>query len=294
MKTFRLPRIVIFKTKGGEVKLSVTTAKQVFRWSELPTIDLLYGTMRRAGFRSDGCILTLNWVRPDMPRWEPHHHPFDQITMTIKGRHMFEIEGEAIECSAGTIARVGANAKHTGWGLGNEPILVIDIFAPPREDYLFLVEYQKEYPLPNGPIYNYPLTPTAQPFTGKVKTDTSDVLFAWHKLPSTELADGAMKRSAFRGDHCLLTFNRLSPQMQRSQPQSNSFDQIVIVTDGSMMLAIDDETVECGPESIVRVPANTLHTRWPIGNEPVMNIDVFAPPPNEHLDLVKYQKEYAE
>ena len=274
--------------------MSTTITKQVFRWSELPTVDLLYGTMRRAGFRSDGCILTFNWVQPTMPRWEPHHHPFDQMTMTVKGRHMFEIEGEAIECTPGTIARVGGNAKHTGWGLGSEPILVVDIFAPPREDYLFLVEYQKEYPLPKGPIQNYPLTPTAQPFTGSIRTDTSDVLFAWDKLPSAELADRAINRSAFRGDHCLVTFNRLSPGMKRLEPQSHPFDHIVMVTSGHMMLTIDNETVECGPETITRVPANTQHTRWPIGNEPVMNIDVFAPPPNEYLNLVKFQKEFAQ
>ena len=274
--------------------MNSTIAKKVFRWSELPTVDLLYGTMRRAGFRSDGCILTFNWVQPTMPRWEPHHHPFDQMTMTIKGRHMFEIEGEATECTAGTIARVGANAKHTGWGLGSEPILVVDIFAPPREDYLFLVEYQKEYPLPKGPIHSYPLTPTAQPFTGKVKTDSSDVLFSWNKLPTAEFANGAIKRSAFRGDHCLVTFNRIRAGMKGSEPQSHPFDHIVMVTSGHMMLTVDDETVECGPETIMRVPANTPNTRWPIGNDPVMNIDVFAPPPREYLNLVKYQKEYAQ
>lgn len=273
--------------------MKVTSVNRVFRWSELPTIDLLYGTMRRAGFRSDGCILTFNWVQPTMPRWEPHHHPFDQMTMTIKGRHMFEIEGEAIECTAGTIARVGANARHTGWGQGNEPILVVDIFAPPREDYLFLVEHQKEYPLPKGPIHNYPLTPTAQPFTGKVKSDPSGVLFAWDKLPTAELADGMIKRSAFRGDDCLLTFNRISPRMKPPEAQSNPFDHIVMVIRGHMMLRIDDETVECGPETIVRVPANASHTKWPIGDEPILNIDVFAPPPKEFLNLVKYQREYA-
>jgi len=65
------------------------------------------------------------------------------------------------------------------------------------------------------------------------------------------------------------------------------------VTSGSMMLTMVDDTAECGAESIVRVPANMPHTRWPIGNEPVMNIDVFGPAPKEYLDLVKYQKEYA-
>jgi mannose-6-phosphate isomerase-like protein (cupin superfamily) len=274
--------------------LSTTRAKQIFRWSDLPAVDLLHGTMRRSGFRSDGCILTFNWVQPTMPRWEPHHHPFDQVTLTVKGRHMFEVEGEAMECTAGTITRVPANAKHTGWGVGDKPTLVVDVFAPPREDYLFLVAHQKEYPLPKGPVHKYPMTPTTQPFTGTVKTDTRDVLFAWDNLPTTDLADGSMKRSAFRGDYCLLTFNRISPRMTRAEPQSYPFDQIVMIATSRLMLEIDGETMECGPESIVRVPANASHARWPIRNEPVLTIDVFAPAPKDFLDLVKYQKEYVQ
>jgi hypothetical protein len=44
----------------------------------------------------------------------------------------------------------------------------------------------------------------------------------------------------------------------------------------------------------VRVPANAPHTGWPLGNDPVLNIDVFAPARKDYLDLVKYQKEYAQ
>jgi quercetin dioxygenase-like cupin family protein len=274
--------------------MGATTAKQVFRWSDLQAIDLLGGTMRRTGFRSDGCILTFNWIQPTMPRWEPHHHPFDQVVLTVKGRQMLEVEGEAMECTAGTVTRVPANAKHTGWPVGTEPILNIDVFAPPREDYLFLVEYQKEYPQPEGQIHKYHQTPTAQPFTGKRRTNTDDVLFAWDKLPTADLADGTMKRSGFRGDHCLVTFNRISPRMIRAEPHSHPFDQIVLVASGRMMLEIDGKTMECGPESIARVPANAPHTGWPLGDDPVLNIDVFAPARKDYLDLVKYQKEYAQ
>ena len=242
--------------------MSATAAKQVFQWKELPAIDLLGGTMRRTGFRSDGCILTFNWIQPTMPRWEPHHHPFDQVVLTVKGRQMLEVEGEAMDCTAGTITRVPANAKHTGWPVGAEPILNIDVFAPPREDYLFLVEYQKEYPQPKGPVHKYHQTPTAQPFAGKVKTDTKDILFAWDKL-----------------------------RMTRAEPHSHPFDQIVMVASGRMMLEIDGQAMECGPESIVRVPASAPHTGWALGDEPILNIDVFAPARKDYLDLVKYQKD---
>jgi quercetin dioxygenase-like cupin family protein len=80
-----------------------------------------------------------------MPRPEPHAHPFDQIVPTMQGRMMLEIDGETMECGPGTVVRVPADAEHTGWPIGAETVLNIDVFAPIREDYLFLVDYQEQF-----------------------------------------------------------------------------------------------------------------------------------------------------
>src|SRR5262245_7549162 len=136
------------RNQEGELAMTETSASKVFEWAKLPSIELLGGTMRRTGFRGDDLLLTFNRIKPTMQRWEPHHHPFDQIVLTVKGRQLLEVEGEAMECGPGTIVRVPANAKHTGWPIGDEEVVNIDVFAPPRADYLFLVEHQKEYPQP--------------------------------------------------------------------------------------------------------------------------------------------------
>jgi quercetin dioxygenase-like cupin family protein len=276
--------------------MSETSAKQVFRWDELPATDLLDGTMRRSGFRGDACLLTFNRIKPTMPRWEPHSHPFDQIVLTVEGRQMLEVEGEAMECGPGTIVHVAANARHTGWPVGDDPVLNIDVF-PPREDYLFLVDYQKEYPA-RAPekgreaIRHYHQVPSDNAFTGRIMADTSEVLYRWDALPKFDLMGGAMKRAGFRGDNALLTFNWIAPDMSRPEPHAHPFDQIVLTMQGRMMLEIDGETMACGPGTVVRVPADAAHTGWPVGTETVLNIDVFAPIREDYLFLVDYQKQF--
>lgn len=273
------------------------TSRKALRWSELPNIELLGGTMIRSGFRSDGALLTFNRIAPTMPRWEPHSHPFDQVVLTVEGRQLLEIEGKAMECTPGTIVRVPADAKHTGWPIGDQPVLNIDVFAPPRKDYLFLVDYQSEYAASpemaeagSAPAYHQ--DPASSEFSGQMYEDTSDVLYDWSDLPTFDVVDG-MKRAGFRGDDCLLTFNWIDPGLGRLEPHSHPFDQVVLCMAGRMMLEIEGEAMECGAGTIARVPAGAEHTGWALGDEPILNIDVFAPPREDYLYLVDYQKDYS-
>jgi mannose-6-phosphate isomerase-like protein (cupin superfamily) len=55
----------------------------------------------------------------------------------------FVIAGETIEVGAGSVVRVPPNVEHYGEPIGEEPVLNLDVFAPFREDYRHLVEYQQ-------------------------------------------------------------------------------------------------------------------------------------------------------
>jgi mannose-6-phosphate isomerase-like protein (cupin superfamily) len=133
----------------GTTSPTVRTPKElepaVYRFADLPAVTLREGMTTRAGFRTDDGLVTFNRFKAGMPRPEPHHHPFDQIVLIVEGRMMMEIEGETAEMGPGTAVHVPPNAKHTGWPLGGENVLNIDVFGPPRADYLHLTEYQKEY-----------------------------------------------------------------------------------------------------------------------------------------------------
>jgi quercetin dioxygenase-like cupin family protein len=270
-----------------------TTANTAFRWADLPSDSLFEGRMKRAGFRSDDALIVFHWAQPGMKRWEPHWHPFDQIVLTLQGRQMLEIDGKAFEMTAGTIARVPANAKHTGWILGDEPLMNIDLFAPPRGDYLFLVDYQTEFAEANRlgakDAVAYAQNPAQAEFRGEFMKDTTGVLYNWRDLPTVDIGNGAMRRAAFRGDGCLLSFNWIPPGAPRSEPHSHPFDQVVLTVEGSQMLEVDGRLIECGPQTVLRIPANAKHTGWPIGDQNVFNVDVFAPARKDYLYLTNYQ-----
>lgn len=273
----------------------MATETKIRKWTDLPNIDAVGGAMKRAGFRQDGSLVTFNYINPTMKRWEPHHHPFDQIVLTIQGTQILEVEGKAFRCPERSIARIAADKKHTGWPEGDKTVINMDIFSPARPDYLFLTDWQEGFPPrdKNAKVPAYHQNPTQKEFTGEWLTDTRGLVYRWEDLPTEPVGDGRWKRSGFRGDDCLVMFNWLQPGIPRPEPHSHPFDQIVTIIEGSIMLEVDGVAHEMGPHTICRIPPNAPHTGWPLGDKPVLNVDVFSPPRKDYLHLTKYQKEFA-
>ena len=121
---------------------------RVFRFSEMPKETIWEGKLSRTAIRSDNAITTLNWHQPGTSRKPPHSHPFDQLVLILSGTFGLQVGEEELVLSAGTAVRIPANVPHTCWTIGNEVVLNIDVFAPAREDYLFLAVNQDEY----GPV----------------------------------------------------------------------------------------------------------------------------------------------
>ncbi len=117
---------------------------RVMELSDLPQESLLGGSFTRTAVRSAGSLMTINWITPEVPRLAPHKHPFDQLSLIISGTMVFEIDGEEFELGPGSAILIPPDAPHTAWPKGTETVLNIDVFAPPREDYLFLTKHQEE------------------------------------------------------------------------------------------------------------------------------------------------------
>jgi quercetin dioxygenase-like cupin family protein len=66
---------------------------------------------------------------------EEHSHPHEQVGMVLEGRLRFTIGGEEKLLSKGDMFRIPGNVKHRVVAL-EEPVKVLDIFHPIREDYL--------------------------------------------------------------------------------------------------------------------------------------------------------------
>jgi quercetin dioxygenase-like cupin family protein len=63
-----------------------------------------------------------------------HYHPHEQAFWVISGRMDFRLGGERRMCGPGDVGVVPGGVEHEAWF--PEDTEVMDVFAPPREDFL--------------------------------------------------------------------------------------------------------------------------------------------------------------
>ena len=63
-----------------------------------------------------------------------HAHASEQMTYVLQGALKFRVEGEEIIVREGEVIHIPANAAHQAEAL--EDTFQLDIFSPPREDWL--------------------------------------------------------------------------------------------------------------------------------------------------------------
>jgi quercetin dioxygenase-like cupin family protein len=117
--------------------------------------------------------------------------------------------------------------------------------------------------------------------------DVNALLHNWNDLPREVVRPG-VERVGFRGDNAMCVMNWLSPGMMVN-PHSHPFEQLVVIVQGRVRFHIGHDAVEGGPGSMIRIPPNVVHYAEPIGDEVVLNLDVFAPLRQDYLHLVAYQ-----
>ena len=63
-----------------------------------------------------------------------HQHPHEQLFWVVKGRMEFRLGNEKKTCGPGDAGVIPGGVEHEAWF--PEDSEVVDIFAPPREDFL--------------------------------------------------------------------------------------------------------------------------------------------------------------
>jgi len=109
----------------------------------------------------------------------------------------------------------------------------------------------------------------------------------WDSLDREVVRQG-VERAGFRGDDVLLVMNWLQPGMAVN-PHSHPFEQVVFIVQGRVRFHVGDEVMEGGPGSLIRIPPEVEHYAEPIGDEPVLNLDVFVPIREDYRHLVAHQ-----
>ncbi len=113
-------------------------------------------------------------------------------------------------------------------------------------------------------------------------------LYNWDTLPKEVVRKG-VTRSGFRGENVLMVMNWLEPGME-VRPHSHPFEQAVYIVKGTMRFHVAGEIIEGGPGSLILIPPDVEHYGEPIGAEPVLNLDVFAPIRADYRHLTAWQE----
>ena len=111
-------------------------------WNTLPREFVREG-IERCGFRGENFIMVMNFVAPKI-QVRPHQHDFEQVAICVQGKMNYHVGDEVFEMVPGSIVRVPAHTMHFVEPVGDEIAMNLDIFAPIRDDYKHLVEYQAE------------------------------------------------------------------------------------------------------------------------------------------------------
>lgn len=113
-------------------------------------------------------------------------------------------------------------------------------------------------------------------------------LYNWGSLETEHVREG-VKRAGFSGDNVLMVMNWLEPGME-TNPHSHPFEQILYIVQGTLRLHLGDEIIEAGPGGLIRIPPGVEHYGEPVGDETVMNLDIFSPIRSDYRHLVEYQQ----
>jgi quercetin dioxygenase-like cupin family protein len=97
----------------------------------------------------------------------------------------------------------------------------------------------------------------------------------WNEIPWERVRDG-VERKAFSGDGATVALNRLMPGNE-PRPHAHPHEQIAYIVSGTMDFHIEDTVHRMGPGSLLVVPPNAQHWGVVVGDEPVLNLDVFTP-----------------
>ena len=75
--------------------------------------------------------------------YEFHSHPHEQMSVIVSGRMRLTVGNEVREIGPGDMWYAPANMKHGGEILGDEPVVFIDVYAPPSKTITEWIENNK-------------------------------------------------------------------------------------------------------------------------------------------------------
>lgn len=102
-------------------------------WSAIPSEQVAEGIQRQmvVGEKLMICRLT---IQPRVVT-AVHAHAHEQMTIVERGRVLYIIDGVEHVCSPGDVLHFPPHLPH-GATMLDEEVVLVDVFTPPREDFL--------------------------------------------------------------------------------------------------------------------------------------------------------------
>ena len=93
-----------------------------------------------------------------------------------------------------------------------------------------------------------------------------------------------VEQKAFSGTGATVALHRLHPGHE-PKPHSHANEQIVYIIAGTVDFHIGGDVVRLGPGGLALVPPGVMHHAVVVGDEAVLNLDVFTPARPEYAAL---------
>ncbi|MCO5081075.1 MAG: cupin domain-containing protein [Rhizobiaceae bacterium] len=102
----------------------------------------------------------------------------------------------------------------------------------------------------------------------------------WNSIPWTPVREG-VERKAISGEGATVALHRLQPGHE-PKPHSHENEQIAYILKGTIRFFVGEEVRLIGPGELLVIPPNVRHWGEVVGDEEVLNLDVFTPPRPEY------------
>lgn len=110
----------------------------------------------------------------------------------------------------------------------------------------------------------------------------------WSELSMEGVRPG-VRRCGFGTDDVMLVLNELEPGME-VRPHSHDFDQLALMLRGEATFTLDGEELAMSAGDVLLIPAGVEHYADPIGDEPALNLDIFAPARADYMHLLDWMR----
>lgn len=92
-------------------------------------------------------------------------------------------------------------------------------------------------------------------------------------------------RLGVRSDDALTTVNWFQPGYKSVGTHSHDFDQLSYILTGQFRFFFGEDHLDVTAPAVVHIPGGLPHGGEPLGDEVVLNLDVFAPVRDDYLDF---------